>query len=167
MEVLEADKEPSNTLPPSNTKEKSIMEDLNKQLQEALEEIKKLKAHLEEKDILLAESARKAKQAETKAELDRLLSESGIPEVSRKRIAEKFAGAETAAGIAESIDSEKRYIDDLAASHITKTEKPKVQIRNLGESHPPAIAGPSVNRVDIYRKLGMSEASAKVAAGIR
>jgi hypothetical protein len=85
---------------------KNDMKTVEEQLKEANETIATQKA-------ALAESAKKQNQAVAAVALSKLLGESKLPEVAKKRLQAQFANAESDAGMKEAIEGESAYLKSL------------------------------------------------------
>jgi len=128
-----------------------------KSMSEVEAETKELKETVDsltaERDAALAkvlEAEKVQRQAEAKEQIDKLVAEAKLPEPIATRLAEKFAGAESVEGVAETIDDQRKLIAELTEAGTVK---------GLGESQP---AGTSTDR----EQLKQSQKQRYIAEGI-
>jgi len=147
--------------------EKHIKEEIMKTDKELLTEATaKITALETEKAALqtkLTEAETQGLKATAASELNKLLSESKLPEAAQNKIKKQFAEATKVEGMKEAITEEAEYLKTLGAP--TKTSK------NLGASQngtdaTEAAAETQASLVKGYQLMGLSEADAKVAAGV-
>lgn len=143
---------------------KDQMKSLEQQLQEANTQLAAEKKRADEATTKLTESEKTAKRATAAAELTKLLTESKLPEAAQKRIREQFKEAESTEKMKEAIDAEKEYIKSL---------QPGSGVRNMGEKHngvqesaPADEKDSALQLVEGYKRAGLTEAEAKIAAGV-
>ena len=134
---------------------RKTMKTLEQQLQESQSEIARLKGELTESQ----KATGKAKASEAFA---KMLTESKLPQVAKDRLVKQFAEAISVEGMKEAIVAEQEYVKSLSTGKTTK---------NLGveqngtheESDPVKVD--EATFVESYRKMGLSEKEAKLAAG--
>lgn len=140
-----------------------IMKEVKDQV-ELQEKVKELEANIgtltKERDELKAKitEAEKAKKiAETKSAIDDAIGKSGLPEPARKRLAEKFAKAETADGIAEAIKAEADYIAALTEAG---------RVKGMGGQKPDPETDKKALK-ESFKRLGMDDKQAETAVAGR
>jgi len=131
------------------------MEDLEEQIKNLTESLEKIKNENTDLKAQIAESENQAKIAEVKAEINKLITESELPDVSKNRLEKLWEGKESSEGLTEMIQEEKSYIESL---NIVESKPAKVE--NLGKT-----AKPKVNLVESFKAMGLSDEEAKLAAG--
>lgn len=141
-----------------------IMQEV-KRMNEQEEKIKTLEGQIEtlttERDDLKTkvEEADKAKaKAEAQAVIKEAVSKAELPDAAKAKLLERFKDSETDTGVAEAIESEKTYIAALAEAGKVKGLGPEKPI-NTEDSH--------AALVESFRKSGLSEEEAKIAASVR
>jgi hypothetical protein len=138
--------------------ESKLKETALKTIEEQLRESQTENAQLKAKVATMEKDSNKKVAA---VELSKLLSESKLPEVAAKRIEKQFAEAENTEGMKEAIDGEVAYIKSLAP--IKKHNGAEDNADTTNESN---NKGTKPNLVESFQKLGLSEAAAKIAAGV-
>ena len=138
----------------AEAKSKMELEEKIKELESSILVITKERDELKTK-ITEAEKAQRI--AEAKSKIDEAISKSGLPDVSKVKLAEKFKLTESAEGIAESIKQEAEYVNALKESG-----KPK----NLGGTQPDKEKSLKELK-EAFMRAGMSEKSAELAASVR
>jgi hypothetical protein len=140
------------------------MKTLEQQLQESNTQLAAEKTARQTAETKLAESEKTAKKATASAELSKLLTESKLPEIAQKKIQKQFSEAVSTEGMKEAVDAEKEYIKSL---------QPGSGVRNLGEKHNgmqesggEADKAAGIALVEGYKRAGLSESEAKIAAGV-
>jgi hypothetical protein len=112
----------------------------------------------------LTEATNQAKKAETATKLSDLLKEAKLPAKAEERLKKQFENATEVTGMKEAIDYEKEYIASLA---------PGATVRNMGAKDNGIVdtqeadetkAGEALKKS--FLATGMSEAEAKIAAGL-
>jgi hypothetical protein len=134
---------------------KTLAEGKVKKLQETADtlsdQVKTLTKKIDESELA-------AKKATAQAELTKLLSESKLPELARKRIIPQFAEAVSTEGMKEAIAAEEGYIKSLGgASRVT----------NMGEGHSRTAlteAERTTKRIELLKRSGMNDKEAAIAA---
>lgn len=143
------------TLIESNiNKEVKNMKTLEQQLQEAQTSFNTLKAENETLKSKVAESEKRAAQAE----IGKLINESKLPQVAKDRLVKQFAEATKTDGVAEAITAEVDYLKQVAPSTLSKNNG---AVDNAVESDPVKV---EAALIESYKGLGLSEAEAKIAA---
>lgn len=146
-----------------NEVEKKLREEIEKgkaeikRLTEAADgnEVKKLQAELKTKTDLLAEAEKVKSKAEAEKVLAKFLKESKLPEKAQERIRRQFAEAETDEGMEEAVKDMVKFVAEMAPDRVT----------DLGGDGEPE-SEKKVDLVKSFRGTGLSEAEAKIAAGV-
>lgn len=133
---------------------KKAME-LEEQVKEKDTQIEALTKERDELQGKITEAEKAQRIAEAKSKIDEAISKSELPEVSKKRLSEKFAGAETIDGIEEAIKAETDYVNALKESSKPKNLGVQVKV----ESHDALV--------ESFKRLGMNDKEAELAAGAR
>lgn len=118
-------------------------------------EVATLKTKMTEAETIVMKTA-------SAGELAKLLSESKLPTVSQDRIKKQFADATKVEGMKEAIDAEVEYVKSLGVQKTTKNLGAGANDENTEADKTKRQA----NLVESYKLLGMSEAKAKLAAGV-
>jgi hypothetical protein len=129
------------------------MKTVEQQLAEAQDTIKARDKQIE----TLNESTKAANKTAAGAELEKLLTESKLPDPAKARVRVQFKEAETTDGMKAAIDAEEAYIKAVGG---TKS-KNMGREDNLRESKEPT----KEELIQAYVNIGMSESEAKTAAG--
>lgn len=137
-----------------------IMQEVKKKV-ELEEKVKELEANIAtlttERDCLktkITEAEKAQRIAEAKSLIDEAISKSNLPEAARKKLTEKFAGAEKADGITEAIKAETDYITALKESG---------KVSGMGGSKPDPEASHKA-LVESFKKAGLNDKAAEIAA---
>ena len=128
------------------------------------EKVKELEAGIanltkerDELKVKITEAEKAQRIAEAKSAIDEAISKSDLPDAAKKRLTEKFAGAETGDGIAEAVKAEGDYVLALKESG---------KVKGMGGAQPDPIMGHKM-LVDSFKRLGMSDKEAETAAAGR
>lgn len=112
-------------------------------------------------NMKIATMEKAAKQQTAAAELTKLLTESKLPAVAVDRLKKQFKDAEKTEGMAEAITAEAEYIKTLApiAKHNGAEDN--------NTNNEADVAKRKADLVESYKALGLPEAQAKIAAGVK
>ena len=130
------------------------LEEKVKELEASIEGLTKERDELKAK-ILEAEKATRI--AEAKSAIDEAISKSELPEAAKKRVAEKFAGVESAEGITEAVKAETDYVAAL---------KEAGKVTGMGGSKPDPEADHKA-LVASFKRMGLDDKQAEIAASGR
>lgn len=140
---------------------KAVIQKEVQRTMELTEKVKELEANIltltTERDELktkITEAEKAQKIAEAKSKIDEAIGKSELPEAAKRRLAEKFANAETADGITEAIKAEADYVNALKESG---------KVKDMGASKPdPEKTHKEL--VESFKRLGMTDEQATTAA---
>jgi hypothetical protein len=145
----------------TNKELKTNMKTLEQQLQEATTALAAEKTRADAAEAKIQESEKAARKATTASEIKKMISESKLPEPAQKKLEKQFAEAEKIDGVKEAIDAEVEYLKAVA---------PEAKVTNNGNKdnvQESDTAKPKPNSVESFKRLGFSEAEAKIAAGVK
>ena len=101
----------------------------------------------------IGESEKATKIAEAKVLIDKAINDSALPEASKARLIESFAGKESAEGVAEAVKAEAAYVQSIKESG---------KVKGVGVTQ----IDTEVSRkalVESFKRLGMTDAQAETA----
>ncbi len=135
-------------------KKQMNLEEENRTLKESNETLTKENTDLKNK---LTEADKAKAKADAQAKIKEAIDKAELPDAAKVRLLERFKDAEKADDITEAIKAEVDYIAAL---------KESVKPRNLG-NNPPGTPVTKEQLKESFRKLGMSEKEAEIAANAR
>jgi len=136
---------------------KTMANTIQQQLQESQTELAAKTAALKAVNAKLAEAEKATKKATAQTEIVKMLSESKLPEKAQKRLRKQFGEAVSVEGVTEAIETEREYIKSIAGP---------AKVRNMGKEQNEA-SDKKVNLVESFKRCGLSEAEARIAASIQ
>ena len=138
-------------------KEVKMSQELEGKIVELEKQISTLTTERDAAQAKIAEAEKAQKVAEAKVVIDEAISKSELPEAAKVKLAEKFAGAESADGIAEAVKAEQDYVNALKES-AKVVNMPAVKVDT---------AATKTALKESFMRLGMSEEAAEQAANAR